>query len=77
MKVGVCGIACEVCPRMVRGACPNGIGGCVPRENKFCAIATCAHARGARLCFECELFPCEAIKSGPIDHGYCTYLAGK
>ena len=24
MKIGVCGIACQVCPRMASGKCPNG-----------------------------------------------------
>jgi hypothetical protein len=42
MKIGVCGIACEKCPRMVGKSCPNYPGGCVPKENKFCKIATCA-----------------------------------
>ena len=27
MKIGVCGIACEVCPRMVRGVVPQWRGG--------------------------------------------------
>jgi hypothetical protein len=77
MRIGVCGIACEKCPRLVRGACPNGAEGCRPKENKFCAIATCAFHKGGRLCFECPDFPCEITKSGPIAFGYCTYIAGK
>ena len=77
MRIGVCGIACEVCPRMTRGACPNGEAGCRPKDNKFCAIATCALAKGVGLCFECTEFPCETTKSGPIAFGYCHYLAGK
>lgn len=35
MKIGVCGIACEKCPKMQKEACPNGSVGCVARENKF------------------------------------------
>jgi len=77
MKIGVCGIACEKCPRMVKGTCPAGDQGCVPRENKFCKICTCAHEKGVRLCFECKDFPCETTKSGPINYGYCTFLAGR
>lgn len=77
MKIGVCGIACEKCPRMVKGICPNGMGGCTPRENKFCSISTCAFKKGARLCFECAGFPCEVTKSGPISYGYCEYITGK
>lgn len=40
MKIGVCGIACEKCPLLVKGKCPNGERGCIPKENKFCKIAT-------------------------------------
>jgi len=77
MKIGVCGIACEKCPRMASQTCPNYPEGCLPKENKFCQIATCAHKKGVRLCFECSEFPCEVTKSGPIAYGYCRYLAGK
>jgi hypothetical protein len=77
MKIGVCGIACEKCPRMTGGLCPNGPTGCQPRENKFCKIASCAHQKGVSLCFECAEFPCETTKSGPISFGYCGYISGK
>ena len=77
MKIGVCGIACERCPRMVKGLCPNGVQGCLPKENKFCQIASCAHRKGVRLCFECGEFPCEVTKSGPVSFGYCQYISGK
>jgi hypothetical protein len=77
MKIGVCGIACEKCPRMVRGACPNGDKGCVARENKFCKICSCAHGKGVALCFECPEFPCPTTKEGPIAYDYCRYMSGK
>ncbi len=77
MKIGVCGIACERCPRMVMSICPNGERGCIPKENKMCAVATCAFHKGVRLCFECPDFPCETTKSGPISYGYCRFIAGK
>ncbi len=77
MKIGVCGIACEACPRMTNGTCPSGATGCVPKDSKFCVVATCAFRKGVRLCFECAEFPCETTKSGPIAFGYCQYLAGK
>jgi hypothetical protein len=77
MKIGVCGIACEKCPRMTKGICPNGTSGCIPRENPFCAIATCANKKGVGLCFECTEFPCDVTKTGPISHGYCSYISGK
>jgi len=66
VRIGVCGVACEKCPRMVAGACPSRDVGCVPKENKSCAIATCAFRKGVKLCFECEELPCETTKTGPI-----------
>jgi hypothetical protein len=77
MKIGVCGIACEICPRMVNGLCPNGEKGCAPRENKFCQICFCAFKKGVRYCFQCAEFPCETTKSGPISFGYCQYISSK
>ncbi len=77
MKIGVCGIACEKCPRMVSGRCPNGSEGCRARENKMCKIATCASRKGVGLCFECAEFPCETTKSGPVSFGHCMYISGR
>jgi hypothetical protein len=77
VRIGVCGVACEMCPRMQRGACPSGEAGCRPRENPFCKVATCAYRKGVALCFECPEFPCETTKEGPIDYGYSRYIAGK
>lgn len=77
MKMGVCGVACEKCPRRVSGKCPNGEDGCVPKENPFCKISTCAHNKGIELCFECSEFPCETTKEGPIGYGFCQYISGK
>jgi len=77
MKIGVCGIACEICPRMVKGECPNGNVGCVSKENKFCKIATCSFSKNVRYCFACSEFPCEITKSGPINYGHCQYISGK
>ena len=77
MKIGVCGVACEKCPKMVLKTCPNGEAGCLPKENRFCAIASCAFQRGIRLCFECSEFPCETTRQGPIAYNYCRFIAGK
>jgi hypothetical protein len=62
MKIGVCGIACEKCPRMTKVSCLNGETGCIPRENPFCKIASCAFAKNVRLYFECPDFSCEVIR---------------
>jgi len=78
VKIGVCGIACEKCPLMVSGKCPNGgEQGCTPKENEMCKIATCAFDKGVSLCFECPGFPCETTKTGPISYGYCQFISGK
>jgi hypothetical protein len=77
MRIGVCGIACEKCPRMAASQCPAGAAGCVPRENRFCRIATCAFRKKVALCFECPEFPCEETKSGPVSYGFCQYISGK
>ena len=77
MKIGVCGIACQFCPRMVQGKCPNGQAGCRPRQNEMCQIATCAYEKGVSHCFACQEFPCETTKLGPISYGYCYYIAGR
>jgi hypothetical protein len=78
MKIGVCGIACEVCPRMVRGQCPSGERGCVAWANPYCAVSNCAHSRGKSYCFQCEEFPCATMKEhGALAYDYCLYLAGK
>lgn len=76
MKIAVCGIACEKCPRMTKHICPNGENGCVPKESPFCKIKTCAFKKGVRYCFDCADFPCEITKEGPISYGYCQYIAG-
>jgi hypothetical protein len=75
MKIGVCGIACEKCPRMVKGTCPNGKKGCVARENNFCTVANCAFNRGVKYCFDCSKFPCELTKSSPINYGFCKFIS--
>jgi hypothetical protein len=77
MKIGVCGIACEKCPRMVSGNCPVGEEGCHPRENAVCMIASCAHDKCVDTCFECLEFPCQTTKEGPINIGFCGFIAGK
>ena len=75
MKIGVCGIACEKCPLMVKSKCPNGEQGCTPKENERCMIATCAFYKDVRLCFECPDFPCETTKRGPINYDYCMFIS--
>jgi hypothetical protein len=77
MRIGVCGVACEICPKMKAGTCPNVQKGGVPRENKFCAICDCARRRGVRYCFDCADFPCAKSGEGPISLGFCQHISGK
>ena len=67
MKISVCGIVCEKCPRMINNICPNGERGCMPKENMFCQVATCAYRNDVNLCVECREFPCDTTKLGPIN----------
>ncbi|HNT73234.1 MAG: DUF3795 domain-containing protein [Methanothrix sp.] len=76
MKIGVCGVSCEICPRRLKGACPNGEAGCLPRMNEFCKISTCALNKGVSHCFSCPEFPCETTRAGPISLGFCQYISG-
>jgi hypothetical protein len=77
MRIGVCGIACEACPRRTRGKCPNGDQGCLSRKNKLYKICNCAFQKCVKLCFQCPSFPCETIKEGPIPYEYCLYILEK
>ena len=74
MKISVCGLACEKCPKMQKGNCPNGETGCIPKDNKFCRICKCAFEKGIRYCFNCTEFPCDLTKEGPIKYEYCRYI---
>jgi hypothetical protein len=77
MKIGVCGIACEICPLMVKGKCPNGNEGCAPNMNDMCRISTCAFGKGIRYRFECSDFPCDKTKFGPIACDHCLFISGE
>ena len=61
MKISVCGIACEKCPRMQKGICPNGNEGCTPKLTGPCKIKHCAVEKKVRYCFECDEFPCSKL----------------
>jgi hypothetical protein len=61
IKIGVCGLLCEKCPKYKAEECP----GC--RPNKFCPLPACAKEKGVDYCFDCEEFPCNKnYKGGPI-----------
>jgi len=83
MIVGICGIACEICPLRVKGKCE--IDGCVPGTDekapekleklkaagKTCEIMECAIQKKVDYCLSCEEFPCEIhYRQSP----YCEVL---
>ncbi len=53
LRVGVCGLLCERCPKLKRTEC----SGCAP--NPVCHLPACAGDRGVEICFDCPDFPCE------------------
>ncbi|MCK5132243.1 MAG: DUF3795 domain-containing protein [Candidatus Sabulitectum sp.] len=75
MKIAVCGIACEKCPRRLTGTCPYGEAGCVPKKDDICKISSCAAYGGIDFCFECTEFPCELTRLGPVKYEYCKYIS--
>jgi len=53
VKISVCGLVCERCPKFLKGHC----SGCGP--NDFCPFPACAEEKGVEICFDCRDFPCE------------------
>jgi len=76
MKISVCGIACGKCPRLLKGTCPYGNSGCVPNMDDICRISVCAFNNNVSCCFDCEKFPCDLTREGPLKFEYCKYIAG-
>ena len=76
MKIGACGIACEVCGFLAKGVC----GGCVPGDDEgaslvletqkkqfglACPVLECASSRKVSHCLkDCDEFPCELLYRG-------------
>ena len=76
MKIGACGIACELCHLFAKGAC----SGCTPsndekaplvvetQKKKFgmvCPVLECASTRKVGHCLkDCDEFPCDLLYRG-------------
>ena len=68
MKISVCGIACEICPRMQKGICPNGEEGCTPKLTGPCKIKHCAVEKKVQHCFECSAKNARVLRDAQIKH---------
>jgi hypothetical protein len=83
MKVGACGIACEVCGFLAQGKCE----GCVPGNDKSasakldfqrkqfgfaCPVLECAAKSRVGYCLkDCDKFPCDVLYRGfPYSKAY-------
>lgn len=53
MKISVCSVYCERCPKFVKGQC----SGC--SANPVCKIPQCAERKKVEFCFDCKEFPCK------------------
>jgi hypothetical protein len=61
VKIGTCGIACEVCILYKRKICQ----GCTPQMS--CPIPRCAVEKGIAYCSQCEEFPCKLYDGKPFE----------
>ena len=72
MKVGTCGICCDVCGLYVKGICP----GCertpqriafLKKINANCPVLECAVKRNIEICSrDCKDFPCKNFDGWPF-----------
>ena len=76
MKIGACGIACEVCGFLAKGACEGCVAGSDEgaskkldeQKKKFgmvCPVLECASSRKVGHCLkDCDEFPCDLLYRG-------------
>ena len=83
MKIGACGIACEVCGYYTRGMCEGCVAGNDTgasdkldiQQQKLgftCPVLECAATRKVGYCLkDCDKFPCEVLYQGfPYSKGF-------
>ena len=83
MKVGACGIACEVCSYFTKEMCEGCVAGNDEGASKKldiqkkklgfnCPVLECAFTSKVGYCFkDCEKFPCEVLYRGfPYSTGF-------
>ena len=83
MKIGACGIACEVCSYSVKGICEGCLAGDDEGAAKklemqkaklgfYCPVLECAFTSKIGYCpKDCDKFPCEVMYRGfPYSEGF-------
>ena len=83
MRIGACGIACEVCSYFVKGACEGCVAGNDEGAAKkldiqksklgfTCPVLECAFNSKVGYCLkDCDKFPCEVLYRGfPYSKGF-------
>ena len=76
MKVGACGIACEVCGIFSKGECEGCVAGTDEGASVFlaslkeklgfgCSVLECAINNNVAYCLkDCDKFPCDVLYQG-------------
>jgi len=83
MKIGACGIACEVCGFLAKGVCEGCVAGndegasmkLDTQKKQFgfaCPVLECNFSRKAGYCLkDCDSFPCDVLYRGfPYSKGF-------
>jgi len=83
MKIGACGIACDVCGHLAKGMCEGCVAGndegalmkANAQKKQFgfcCPVLECASSRKVGHCLkDCDKFPCELLYRGfPYSKGF-------
>ena len=84
--IAPCGMNCSICSGYLallynvkdKGLKMPYCTGCRPR-NKQCAFLkkSCELllTNKVKYCYECQEFPCELTKIGPLNYSYCQYIS--
>ena len=78
MRIGACGMACEVCIFFTKGACTgclSGIDEAAPakldefkRNGFYCPAMECAIKSKVACCLSCDKIPCDVLYQGEIPY---------
>lgn len=85
MKIGACGIACEICSLYEKGLCKGCCSGIdkniyeiiewMRKEIGGCSILECAHKSKTDYCLKCDNYPCELhYEKGPYKKEFLDVL---